>query len=59
MRSEYSANQSLAQTAQRRLVVKNEPSGQNGFMVWALRVCAGSVSAVAVIKVAQCILWFA
>lgn len=54
MRSEYSANQSLAQTAQRRLVVKNEPSGQNGFMVWALRVCAGSVSAVAVIKAAQC-----
>lgn len=56
MRSEYSANQSLAQTAQSRLVVKNEPSDQNGFMVWALRVCAGSVSAVAVIKVAQCFL---
>lgn len=54
MRSEHSANLALSTTVQRQPVVKNEPSGQNGFMVWALRVCAGSVSAVAVIKVAQC-----
>lgn len=54
MRSEHSANLALSTTVQRRLVVKNEPSDQNGFMLWVLRVCAGSASAVAVIKVAQC-----
>jgi hypothetical protein len=56
MRSEYSANQALSTTVQRRLVVKNKPSSKNGFVVWALRVCAGSVSAVLCIKVIQCLL---
>lgn len=55
MRSEHSANVALSSTVQRpRLVVKNKPSSKNGFVVWVLRVCAGSASAVAVIKVAQC-----
>ena len=54
MRSEHSANLALSTTVQRRLVVKSEPSSQNGLVVWALRVCAGSVSAVVFIKVVQC-----
>lgn len=54
MRSEYSANHALSTTVQRRLVVKNKPSSSNGFVVWVLRVCAGSASAVVFIKVVQC-----
>lgn len=56
MRSEYSANHALSTTVQRVQAVAVKPSTQNGLVVWCLRVCAGCVSAVVVIKVVLCLL---
>lgn len=56
MRSEYSANHAIASTVVQRKQVITKPSSSNGFVVWCLRVCAGCVSAVVVIKVATCLL---
>lgn len=56
MRSEYGANQALAQTQQVRRLVVQQPSSQNGFVCWVVRVACGAACGVVTIKVLQCLL---